>query len=101
MDSGVIIYLLAATVVLAITGVVVVVSVIIGVTVHRNYQRRVQWEQQLPPPPPGAWQDPYGNWHNPPQPAWQPPPAVPWPQQLYRGTPPQAPPPVWTDRGRR
>jgi heme/copper-type cytochrome/quinol oxidase subunit 4 len=34
---------------------------------NKGIQNKKEWLAQLPPPPPGAWQDPSGVWHSPAQ----------------------------------
>lgn len=50
-----------------VTFTVTVIALVILVIRHLNgrHRQHQQWLRQLPPPPPGAWQDPSGQWHNP------------------------------------
>lgn len=70
---------------------------------RRNAERqewaRRQWLATLPPPPPGAWQDTQGFWHDPP-PAWPYAPQVPpqWPDYGHgQALPHQSAPPQRSD----
>lgn len=50
---------------------------------NKGYENKKEWLAQLPPPPPGAWQDPSGQWHSPAYPPQQPYAYPPQPVQLY------------------
>jgi hypothetical protein len=101
MDSDVVIGFLSwIAVPVALIVTVIALAWIIVRNANRNFKQRMEWQQQLPPPPPGAWQDQYGNWHNPPpQPVWPPSPSAPWPQHPPYQPPPPHGPPGWRNRG--
>lgn len=55
-------------------GAIVIVLVFLGALwiwyLNRRKMDRLRLQRRLPPPPPGAWQDPSGRWHNP-YPTWR------------------------------